>query len=201
MPLEFGLRAVRHKSGARVSILRGMAYTSAQREATMAGRAPGLRFAAGDRIECNMGSVYRPVWAMGTVTQLWHQDDAWPKDKWACRAACLPVASSPLSPDRLFATAVATFDAQQPSKPTCGAVLLAWRVFPTLSADRVLCFAVFEGPPGPHSEGTSKVRNGDFVKITVLGSKPDQCQDCGGSMATRRSTSMWTCSPSRCLVS
>jgi hypothetical protein len=83
MPLEFGLRAVRHKSGARVSILRGMAYTSAQREATMAGRAPGLRFAAGDRIECNMGSVYRPVWAMGTVTQLWHQDDAWPKDKWA----------------------------------------------------------------------------------------------------------------------
>jgi len=103
----------------------------------------------------------------------------------ACRAACLPVASSPLSPDRLFATAVATFDAQQPSKPTCGAVLLAWRVFPTLSADRVLCFAVFEGPPGPHSEGTSKVRNGDFVKITVLGSKPDQCQDCGGSMATK----------------
>jgi hypothetical protein len=43
----------------------------------MAGGAPGLRFAAGDRIECNMGSVYRPVWAMGTVTQLWHQDDAY----------------------------------------------------------------------------------------------------------------------------
>ena len=49
----------------------------------------------------------------------------------------------------------------------------------------MLCLAVFEGPSGPHSEGVSKVRNGDFVKITVLGSKPDPCQDCGGAVATK----------------
>ena len=29
------------------------------------------------------------------------------------------------------------------------------------------------------------MRNGDFVKITVLGSKPDPCQDCGGWMETK----------------